>query len=91
MDKAFNYLSVLNKNIVLVHKAKNVSITSFDEISKWIKRARNKKFSQRTLAAEVGCSFPTIANIERGSNKVTVDNFLKIVEALGWELKIESV
>lgn len=86
MDKAFDYLKALDSCIYInSHK-----IQTAEDISNFVKEARKGKFSQRSLAVEIGCTRQTIANIERGSNIITIDNFLKIVEVLGYTLEIKT-
>jgi len=90
MDKAFHYLDSIDKQLVAFNDSNNVTLFSIASIATWLKDARKGAYSQRSLAEAVGCTYPTIANIERGSNKVTVDNFLKLVDVLGYTIKIEK-
>lgn len=90
MDKAFHYLKCLEKTIIINKQKKTFAIDSIESIAKWLKKAR-ANISQRTLAEKIGSSYVTIANIERQSTKITIDTFLKILEALDYELKIESI
>lgn len=90
MDKAFHYLECLGAVIVIYKQRKKYAINSIESVAKWLKKAR-ADISQRTLAEKTGSSNVTIANIERQSTKITIDTFLKILEALGYELKIESI
>ena len=53
--------------------------------------ARKNIYSQRELADKINITPITIANVERKTNVISIDNFLKIVNALDWELNIESV
>ena len=64
-------------------------MNDIESIAVWLKAARNGLYTQRSLAEAVGCTYPTIANIERGSNKITVDNFLKLADVLGYTIKIQ--
>lgn len=88
--KALSYLASINYSLALTKDNEYVAISDIASIATWLKDARKGAYSQRSLAEAVGCTYPTIANIERGSNKVTVDNFLKLVDVLGYTIKIEK-
>ena len=89
MDKAFHYLYCIGMALFIKKDNDSVMLSDISSISTWLKTARNGIYTQRSLAEAVGCTYPTIANIERGSNKVTVDNFLKLAGTLGYTIKIE--
>lgn len=91
LKKVMEYLNVINSKLVLVLNTKNDSCLNYNDIVAWIKNARQDVFTQRQLANEIGSAHPTIANIERGTTVVSIDTFLKIVEVLGYELKIEKI
>lgn len=90
LDRAIQYLNILQSNISLTKGNTCLHIKSYEDVISFIKDSRKGKFTQRELAEEIGCKHPTVANIERGSNIVTIDNFLKIVDVLGYTLKIEN-
>ena len=89
MDKAFHYLHCIGMALFIEKDNDSVMLSDISSIATWLKIARNGIYTQRSLAEAVGCTYPTIANIERGSNKVTVDNFLKLADTLGYTIKIE--
>ena len=89
MDKAFVYLTAIHNKIVLRDSKTTFSIDSIEAVAAWLKQARKERFSLRSLAVETQCSFVTLSNIERMTNKITVDIFLKLVEALDYTLTIE--
>lgn len=89
MGKALLYLASINSSLVLTNGDAHVEITDTASIAAWLKNARNGLYTQRSLAEAVGCTHQTVANIERSSNKVTVDNFLKLADTLGYTIKIE--
>lgn len=91
MDKALHYLNNLDMCLCLEKGGEYQKILSIASISNWLKNAREGKYSQRALALEIGCTYSTIANIERGSNKVTIDKFLRLTDKLGYTIKIESL
>ena len=89
MDKAFHYLESIEMTLSIAKDGCSIKLTDIASIATWLKAARNGIYTQRSLAEVVGCTYPTIANIERGSNKVTVNNFLKLADTLGYTIKIE--
>lgn len=89
MNKAFHYLDSIGMILSIDKDGNSTKLNDIESIATWLKAARNGIYTQRSLAEAVGCTYPTIANIERGSNKVTVDNFLKLADTLGYTIKIE--
>ena len=89
MNKAFHYLDSIGMILAIDKDGNSTKLNDIESIATWLKAARNGIYTQRSLAEAVGCTYPTIANIERGSNKVTVDNFLKLADSLGYTIKIE--
>ena len=89
MNKAFHYLDSIGMILAIDKDGNSTKLNDIESIAIWLKAARNGIYTQRSLAEAVGCTYPTIANIERGSNKVTVDNFLKLADTLGYTIKIE--
>ena len=89
MNKAFHYLDSIGMILAIDKYGNSTKLNDIESIATWLKAARNGIYTQRSLAEAVGCTYPTIANIERGSNKVTVDNFLKLADTLGYTIKIE--
>ena len=89
MNKAFHYLDSIGMILAIDKDGNSTKLNDIESIATWLKAARNGIYTQRSLAEAVGCTYPTIANIERSSNKVTVDNFLKLADTLGYTIKIE--
>lgn len=89
MDKAFHYLDTIGMVLSIEKDNHSDKMNDIESIAVWLKAARNGLYTQRSLAEAVGCTYPTIANIERGSNKITVDNFLKLADVLGYTIKIQ--
>lgn len=89
MNKAFHYLDSIGMILAIDKDGNSTKLNDIESIATWLKAARNGIYTQRSLAEAVGCTYPTLANIERGSNKVTVDNFLKLADTLGYTIKIE--
>lgn len=68
---------------------KIVHINSTDDIVELIKKTREEKeMSQREFGSKCNISHITVANIERGQTRVTIDVFLSILNAFGYELQI---
>lgn len=68
---------------------KVVHISSTDDIVEFIKALRaEKEMSQREFGNKCNISHITVANIERGQTRVTIDVFLAIINAFGYELQI---
>lgn len=86
------YLRILGCRIVVIDHNSQYQWLETNDFSKFLPLIRQENnISQRILADKVGCVYTTIANIERGTNIVSIDTFLKIVDVLGCELKIESI
>lgn len=68
---------------------KVMHINSTDDIVEFIKKVREEKeMSQREFGSKCNISHITVANIERGQTRVTIDVFLVILNAFGYELQI---
>lgn len=94
LDRVIQYLSILGYQIILYSKNETdcvFKIIQYSDIPKFIKCARKDKYTQRELATNIGCTYATIANIERQSNIVSIDMFLKLVETLNYNVKIEKM
>lgn len=87
MKKIFDYLQVINAYIQIG----KVSIFNYENLLAWLIEARKiHSLSQRALAKEIECAPLTIANIERGETIISIDTFLKVVDALGYVINIED-
>lgn len=51
---------------------------------------RKLEYTQRALADKAGITYVTIANIESKKHIVRIDTLLKIVDVLGYTIKIEN-
>lgn len=68
---------------------KVMNINSTDDIVEFIKKVREEKeMSQREFGSKCNISHITVANIERGQTRVTIDVFLSILNAFGYGLQI---
>ncbi len=51
---------------------------------------KSKGYTQKELASILGISDSTLAHYETGIRKVTLEMFLKILEACNYKMKIEE-
>lgn len=91
LKKVLDYLRVIGYKIVVTNDSNVYYISNYESLVNWIVYARKNIYSQRELADKINITPITIANVERKTNVISIDNFLKIVDALNWELNIESV
>lgn len=89
MDKAIGYLSAINHRIYLIKEKIEFEIIKYEDIVRWVIQARLKIHTQRELATKIECTNATIANTELGKSIVSVDIFLRLVEALGYSINIQ--
>lgn len=69
-------------------KEKIVSSEEFDLICKYIKLRNESNISQSELARRVGIARSTIARMERNLHSISLGTFIKLLEAMQYELKI---
>ena len=60
----------------------------FDLISEYIKIRYESKMSQRDLAKKIGIAQSTIARMEKNMHSMSISNFTKLLDALGYKLEI---
>lgn len=54
------------------------------------KLRKSKGYTQKELSKKIGISDSTLAHYETGIRKVTLEMFLKILEACNYKMKIEE-
>ena len=59
-----------------------------DLICKYTKIRYESNKSQRELASEIGIAQSTIARMEKNMHSMSIGNFTKILDALGYKLEI---
>lgn len=91
MGLAFRYLAVVKSNVYLRKGKKEWCLTEYNQIPKWLAKARDGKFSLRKLAIAADCSYSAVTNVEHGKTVISIDLFLKIVEVLGYNIEIKSM
>lgn len=62
----------------------------FDLICKYIKIRYESNISQRELASRIGIAQSTIARMEKNMHSMSIGNFVKVLDALGYKLEIKT-
>ena len=62
----------------------------FDLICEYIKIRYESKLSQRELAKKIGIAQSTIARMEKNMHSMSIGNFTKLLDALGYKLEIRK-
>ena len=60
----------------------------FDLISKYIKIRYESNVSQRELSGRIGIAQSTIARMEKNMHSMSLSNFIRLLNALGYKLEI---
>ena len=60
----------------------------FDLISKYLKIRYESTLSQRELANRIGIAQSTIARMEKNMHSMSIGNFTKLLDVLGYKLEI---
>ena len=60
----------------------------FDLICKYLKIRYESNLSQRELASRIGMAQSTIARMEKNMHSMSIGNFTKLLNALGYKLEI---
>lgn len=85
----FSYMNAIGVIAEVSHNNNVIPLDSIDRMVEMFKSIRiSNGITQRELAKIIGISHVNIANIERGHTKLTIDVFLAIINAFGYELKI---
>ena len=77
------------KEDTLIEKEK-ISNEEFELISEIIKVRINNKMTQSELAKKTGISQPNITRFEKNIHSSSLSTTIKILDALGYKLKIEK-
>ena len=88
VKKAIDYLGAVGYTIVLSNNNDDFIMCEYSLFVDWLKNARKDKFTQRSLAQKIGYTHVAIANVETFKSVISIDVFLQVIEALGYELKI---
>lgn len=92
VSKAIDYLKVVNSYIILEKKDSQMKffIIEYKDIINWLLKSRDGIYTQRMLTHKVGCANGTIGNIEAERSIMSIDLLLKLVDELGFNIKIET-
>ena len=60
----------------------------FDLICEYIKIRYESNISQRELASRIGIAQSTIARMEKNMHSMSIGNFIKLLDVLGYKLEI---
>ena len=69
-------------------KEEIINDEEFDLICKYIKIRYEFNISQRELASRIGIAQSTIARMEKNMHSMSIGNFVKVLDALGYKLEI---
>ena len=69
-------------------KEEIINDEEFDLICKYIKIRYESNISQRELASRIGIAQSTIARMEKNMHSMSIGNFVKLLDALGYKLEI---
>ena len=65
-----------------------INYEEFDLICKYVKIRYESKLSQRELASRIGIAQSTIARMEKNMHSMSICNFVKLLNVLGYKLEI---
>ena len=65
-----------------------INDNEFDLICEYIKLRNKSNISQSELAKRVGIARSTIARMEKNMHSMSIGNFVKVLDALGYKLEI---
>lgn len=89
--KVMEYLKVLHAKLVIYNKESTITVDEYSQLVEWVVSARKDSYSQRKLAEAIGVSYVMLARVESHKNNLSIDIFLRIVEVLGYNIKIKSL
>ena len=71
-------------------KEEIINDEEFDLICKYIKIRYESNISQRELASRIGIAQSTISRMEKNMHSMSIGNFVKVLNALGYKLEIKA-
>lgn len=89
--KVMEYLKVLHAKLVIYNKESTITVDEYSQLVEWVVSARKDSYSQRKLAEAISVSYVMLARVESHKSSLSIDVFLKIVEVLGYNIKIKSL
>ncbi len=91
MGNIFKYLNTIGCHIALYKGKRSNTFNNIEDFGVWVTKRRGQKMSMYALAKQIESNITTVTRIETNQSAVGVDLFLKIIEAFGYELKVENV
>ena len=89
--KVMEYLKVLHAKLVIYNEESTITVDEYSQLVEWVVSARKDSYSQHKLAEAIGISRDMLARVESHKNNLSIDIFLRIVEILGYNIKIKSL
>ena len=89
--KVMEYLKVIYAQLVIYNDQSSVTITEYNQLIDWVVSARKGRYSQQKLAEAIGFSRVMLARVESQKGVLTIDVLLKIINILGYNIKIKSL
>lgn len=80
----------MNENTKKMILKETISNEEFELISDIIKVRLENKITQSELAEKTGISQPNITRFEKNTHSASLSTTIKILDALGYKLKIEK-
>ena len=91
MGNMMSYIKALHHTLVIRNEQHSYHTNDAQELGCILALIRKeKKISQRALAEKTGYVYSTIVKIESKKTVISIDTLLKIVDVLGYDIKIEN-
>ena len=91
MGNMMSYIKALQHILVIENGQHSYRINDAQELGSILALSRKEKASsQRALAEKTGFVYSTIVKIESKKSIISIDTMLKIVDVLGYTVKIEK-
>lgn len=90
LSRVIEFLNATGHTIQLHRQTHIFCVAEYYAFLEWFIATRTRSHTQRSLAEKAQCSYAAIANAERKLNIMSIDIFLKTVEALGYTITIEK-
>ena len=89
--KAIDFLAAFNSAVELSNDNESFVINNYPSfVERLINIRTSNNHTLRSLADAAGCSYAAIANTERQRSVLSIDVFLKLMDVLGYTIKITS-
>lgn len=89
LQKCIRYVDAIHGTMILEDfNKKRTKLTDYNALVNTVVELRKIKYSTRSLAQEIGCSYKSINNFECQRNIASIDTLLKIADAVGFTIKI---